>query len=56
VLSEKPGFKKVAISEDSDDSDDKEEVKKIKAAKKTKQIDQETLKRAQDIAIAEQTQ
>ena len=36
VTSERPGFKKVAISEDSDDSDDKEEVKKLKATKKTK--------------------
>lgn len=47
VQSDKAGFKKVAIEEDSDDSDDKEVVKQLKKDnKKTKTIDEETLKRA----------
>lgn len=53
VESERAGFKKVAIAEDSDDSDDKEAVKQLKQSKKTKTIDQDTLKRAQEKAIAE---
>jgi len=53
VESERAGFKKVVIAEDSDDSDDKEAVKQLKQSKKTKTIDQDTLKRAQEKAIAE---
>lgn len=53
VESDSKGFKKVAIAEDSDDSDDKEEAIKQLKQKKTKQIDEETLKRAQNIAVAE---
>jgi hypothetical protein len=40
VKSERPGFKKVQIQEDSDDSDDKEAVQKLKQdGKKTKTVD-----------------
>jgi hypothetical protein len=53
VKSQRPGFKKVQIQEDSDDSDDKEAVQKLKQdGKKTKTVDAKTLKGAQEKAIA----
>jgi len=51
------GFKKVQIEEDSEDSDDKPTTapKVTKPQSKTKSIDEATLKRAQEMALQEQT-